>query len=61
MERNTILSRIAGSTEGKLNKGFYLRLMSYGALPVLGILASQFPAISNFLFSWVQPALEALR
>jgi hypothetical protein len=61
MERNTILSRIAGSTEGKLNKGFYLRLMSYGALPVLGILASQFPAISKFLFSWVQPALEALR
>jgi hypothetical protein len=61
MERNTILSRIAGSTEGKLNKGFYLKLISYGALPVLGILASQFPAISKFLFSWVQPALEALR
>jgi hypothetical protein len=61
MERNPILSRISGSTAGELNKGFYLKLVSYGALPVLGILASQFPSISKFLFPWVQPALEALR
>jgi len=61
MERDPILSRIGGSTAGELNKGFYLKLISYGVLPILGILASQFPSISKFLFSWVQPALEALR
>ena len=61
MERNPILSRLAGSTAGELNKDFYFKLVSYGALPVLGVLASQFPSISTFLFSWVQPTLEAFR
>jgi hypothetical protein len=61
MERNAILSRLAGTEEGELNKGFYLKLLSYGALPVIGLLASQFPAISKFLFSWVEPALEAFK
>ncbi len=61
MERDVILSRLGGTEEGELNKGFYLKLVSYGALPVLSILAAQFPTISKFLFSWVQPALEALQ
>ncbi|MBV9610836.1 MAG: hypothetical protein JO091_00115, partial [Acidobacteriaceae bacterium] len=59
MERNPILSRLSGSTAGELNKHFYFRLIGYGALPVLGVLTSQFPAISTFLSSWVQPTLEA--
>ncbi|MFZ0592050.1 MAG: hypothetical protein WAM39_16410 [Bryobacteraceae bacterium] len=61
MERDVILSRLSGTEEGELNKGFYLKLIGYGALPVLSVLASQFPTISKFLFSWVQPALEALQ
>jgi hypothetical protein len=61
MERDPILSRLAGTAAGELNKDFYFKLMGYGALPVLGLLASQFPSISNFLFSWVQPTLEAFR
>jgi hypothetical protein len=54
------LSRIAGSTSGELNAEFYIRLVGYGALPVLGVLTSQFPSISNFVLSWLQPTLEAL-
>jgi hypothetical protein len=61
MERDPILSRLAGTAAGELNKEFYFKLMAYGALPILGLLASQFPSISNFLFSWVQPTLEAFR
>jgi hypothetical protein len=38
-----------------------MNLISYGALPVLTVLAAQFPAIGSFLFSWVQPLLQALR
>ena len=45
---------------GELNAEFYLRLVGYGALPVLGVLTSQFPAVSNFVLSWLQPTLEAL-
>jgi len=61
MERNPILSRIAGTNPGELNAPFYVKLARYGALPIFGLLASLFPSISNVLFSWMQPALEALK
>jgi len=60
-ERDPILSRMNGTTPGKIGKDFYMNLLSYGALPVLTVLAAQFPAIGSFLFSWVQPLLQALR
>lgn len=61
MERDPILSRVAGTKPGQLGAAFYLRIAQYGALPVLGLLARQFPAISNTLLSGIQPALEALK
>jgi hypothetical protein len=60
-ERDEILSRLNGTTPGKIGKNFYMNLLSYGALPVLTVLAAQFPSIGSFLFSWVQPVLQALR
>jgi hypothetical protein len=38
-----------------------LRLAQFGALPLLTVVASQFPAVNHFWFSWVRPALEALK
>jgi hypothetical protein len=61
MERDPILSHIAGTKPGQLGAAFYLRIAQYGALPILGLLAHQFPSISNTLLSGVQPALEALK
>ena len=61
MERDPILSRLSGTSEGELNRQFYIKLVGYGALPVLSLLSSQFPAIGGFLSSWVQPSLEALK
>ena len=59
MERDPILSRISGTTPGKLDTESYVKLIGYGALPVLSLLASQFPSISNFLYSWIAPTLQA--
>lgn len=61
LERDPILSRMAGSEPGKLNTGFYLKIAAYGGLPAISLLASVFPAISNFLLSWVEPTLEAFK
>jgi len=61
MERDPIISRIGGTEPGKLNTEFYFKLIGYGGLPLLGLLASQFPSISNFLLSSIEPALEALK
>jgi hypothetical protein len=60
MDKDAILSRITDTEPGKLDKEFYLRIISVGALPLLTVLASLFPEIGRFLFSWVQPAVEAL-
>lgn len=60
-ERNPILSRLNGTTPGEIGKSFYLNLLSYGALPILMVLAAGFPSIGQFLFSWVQPALQAMK
>ncbi|HTS76854.1 MAG TPA: hypothetical protein VMG40_11655 [Bryobacteraceae bacterium] len=61
IERDPILSRIEGTKPEELNAEFYFKLIGYGALPVLGLLASEFPSIANFLFSWIEPTLAALR
>jgi hypothetical protein len=60
-ERDPVLSRLNGTKPGTIGKDFYWNLLSYGALPVLTLLAVQFPSIGSFLFSWVQPLLQALR
>ena len=60
MDKDAILSRLSDTQPGKLDKAFYVRLISFGALPLLTVMASQFPAIGRFLFSWVQPAIEAM-
>jgi hypothetical protein len=61
MDKDAILSRLSRTNPGELDRQFILRLISFGALPLLTVLASQFPSIGRFLFSWVQPGLEALR
>jgi hypothetical protein len=61
MERDPILSRIAGTTPGKLDMESYFKLIGYGALPILALLASQFPSVSGWLYTWITPTLEALR
>ncbi|HYM06362.1 MAG TPA: hypothetical protein VEU11_07345 [Terriglobales bacterium] len=60
MNRNTIMSYLADSKPGKLD-GNLLHILSFGALPLVTVLAAQFPAVGGFLFSWVKPALETLR
>lgn len=61
MHRDPILSRITGTTPGKLGGDFWLRLAGAVGLPALGLLAYQFPQVSNLLFSWLEPALQAIK
>jgi hypothetical protein len=61
MHRDATLSRITDTKPGELGLDFWFRLVSFLALPLLSLLAAQFPEISNFLFSWMQPAMQAFR
>jgi hypothetical protein len=60
MDRDAVLSRLNGTMAGKLDWSFYLRAISYGGLPLLTLLASQFPSFGRSLFAWLEPALNAL-
>ncbi|MBI5087062.1 MAG: hypothetical protein HZB13_21000 [Acidobacteria bacterium] len=60
MERDATLRRLTTTPEGKLQRDFLLPVLSAGAMPVLAMLASLFPALRGFLLGWVQPALAAL-
>ena len=60
MSRNTIISYLNNTQAGKLD-GSVFHLLSFGGLPLIAVISSQFPTIGGFLFAWVKPALEALR
>ena len=61
MHRDSILSRTTSTEPGKLDIAFWEKLISVLGVPLIGLLASQFPEISNFLFSWLEPSLQTLK
>jgi hypothetical protein len=60
-DKDATLSRIMETKPNEIGRDFYVQLVRYGALPLFTLLASQFPSISRFLLSWLQPALEGLK
>jgi hypothetical protein len=60
-ERDPILSRITKTEAGKLSGGFYGKVAAYLGVPTITVLSSQFPSWGRFLFSWIQPLLEAIK
>jgi hypothetical protein len=61
MHRNPILSRITDTKENELGFDFYLRVASFGALPMLTWLASQFPDIAATVYRFIAPVEPALK
>jgi len=60
LDRDAIFSRITRTEEGKLDRNFFLHLISYGGIPTLALLASHVPSVAKFFFSWIKPAMEAI-
>ncbi len=61
MHREAILSRLTSTPVGELGLDFWLKLASAGAIPLFSLLAVQFPSINQYLFSWLEPALQAMK
>jgi hypothetical protein len=61
MHRNPILSRITDTKANELGWDFYLRIASYGALPVLAWLTYQFPDIGSVLSKFLQPGVPVIK
>jgi hypothetical protein len=61
MYANPLLSRITNTKPGELGLDFWVRLGTFVFVPLLSLLSVQFPEINNFLFSWLQPALQSIK
>jgi hypothetical protein len=62
MNRDEVLSRIARTEPGRLtwDLNFVVHVVAFGAVPLLTLLSSEFPALRGLLFSWIQPLLQML-
>jgi hypothetical protein len=61
INRDPILSRTTNHTPGQLDPDFYLKTASLVGVPLIGFVASQFPEVSSFLFSWLEPGMAAVK
>ncbi len=61
MHRDTTLSHITKTEPGELGGQFWLHLLTFGVGPLLGLLTTLFPSITDFVSSWLQPSTQALQ
>ena len=61
MDRDAILSRMSDTKPGHVRYMAFLKhMLAIGGLPLITVLATLFPAIGSFLFSWAAPVMESL-
>jgi hypothetical protein len=61
MHRDATLSHITHTAPGQLGGQFWLHLVTFGIGPLLGLLTTLFPSITDFVSSWLQPSMQALQ
>ena len=61
MDKDTVLSRIGGTTPGEVNpikSGLLLRIAAFVLPPVAALIVTQFPRLGQPLSSWLNPLLR---
>ena len=63
LDRNALISRLAGTAPGRLtfDGAFALRIVAWVIVPLLGVAAAQYPDLANALHRAVEPFARALR
>jgi hypothetical protein len=61
MHKDATLSHVTNTIPGELGSDFWLKLLSFGFVPLVGLLTTIFPQVADFLFSWVQPGIQAMQ
>jgi hypothetical protein len=62
LEQDDVVSHIQSTKAGRISwdSGFISKVVVYGVVPLLGLLASQFPDVASAIFSWIGPVQRAL-
>jgi hypothetical protein len=61
LSRDETVSHITNTEPGALGWDFWTRIAGFIGLPLMGLVAAQFPGITDFLISWIQPGLNAAK
>jgi hypothetical protein len=61
MHRDTTLSHVTNTKPGELGAEFWIKILGFGFAPLVGLLSRIIPGIGDFLFSWLQPGISALK
>lgn len=61
IHRDPILSRLTRTNANELGFDFYIRIVTFGALPVVTWLAYQFPAVGGTILKYLQPATQVVK
>ena len=61
MHRDPTLSHITNTNPGELGADFWMKLITFGIGPLLGLLTALFPDITGFVTSWLQPAVGSIK
>jgi hypothetical protein len=61
LDRDSTLSHITNTVPGTLGSAFWFRIASFVGVPALGLIVAQFPEIADFVVSWVQPSMNAMK
>jgi hypothetical protein len=57
MDKDAVLSAIRNTVAGKVtwDARFVGTILTYGVIPLLTVVSTEFPAVRGFLFAWIEP------
>jgi len=61
LSRDATVSHITNTEPGALGPEFWVKLATSIGVPFIGLLAAQFPGITDFLVSWLEPCLNSVK
>jgi hypothetical protein len=61
MHRDATLSYITDTSPGELGGEFWRQVFTFGVGPLLGLLTTLFPSITDFVVSWLQPSTQVIK
>jgi len=61
MHRDSTLSLITNKKPGELGFDFWMKLIAFGVGPLIGLLTTLFPSMTDFVVSFLQPGAQAIK
>jgi len=61
MHRDATLSYITDTSPGELGGEFWRQVFAFGIGPLIGLLTTLFPSITDFVVSWLQPSTQVIK